>query len=37
MKYTCKRCGHQWTGRLDAKPKACPRCRSYKYDQPKTQ
>ena len=29
--FKCHRCGHEWTARVakDAKPKACPRCKSY--------
>jgi predicted Zn-ribbon and HTH transcriptional regulator len=34
MKYKCKRCGHEWDGRTKAAPKACPKCKSYKFDQP---
>jgi DNA-directed RNA polymerase subunit RPC12/RpoP len=31
MTYKCLRCGHHWESRTD-KPKACPRCKSYKFD-----
>lgn len=30
---TCLRCGHEWDSRV-AKPKECPHCKSYKWDQP---
>jgi len=31
-KIKCKRCGWEWEPRTDAKPKVCPRCKSYSYD-----
>lgn len=34
MKYKCKRCGHEWDGRNKGKPKCCPACKSYRFDQP---
>jgi len=30
----CFRCGHSWTSRLDERPRACPQCRSRRYDSP---
>lgn len=34
--HTCRRCGHQWTQRyINAKPKCCPACKSYRWDTPK--
>lgn len=30
---TCKRCGHNWTSKLD-NPKACPKCKSYYWQKP---
>ena len=30
----CFRCGHQWIVRTDARPRACPSCRSARYDTP---
>lgn len=27
-RYTCQRCDHKWQPRSDAKPVACPRCKS---------
>jgi predicted Zn-ribbon and HTH transcriptional regulator len=32
-KVCCRRCGHQWLARV-AKPRACPACKSYRYDRP---
>lgn len=32
MKNTCKRCGHKWASRIEKKPRACPNCKSYKWD-----
>ena len=33
-KTECLRCGHKWWPRT-AKPKECPACKSYKYENPK--
>ena len=27
----CLRCNHQWQSRRKEKPKACPRCKSYRW------
>jgi predicted Zn-ribbon and HTH transcriptional regulator len=35
MAYKCKRCGHEWEGRTKGKPKACPSCKSFQWDQPR--
>jgi DNA-directed RNA polymerase subunit RPC12/RpoP len=32
MKYTCLRCGHEWESRTTDKPKACPACKSYRWN-----
>jgi predicted Zn-ribbon and HTH transcriptional regulator len=37
MNLTCRRCGHQWQNREDRKPKSCPNCKTYRYDEPKQQ
>ena len=29
---TCQRCGHKWPKRVE-KPMACPRCKSYEWDE----
>jgi predicted Zn-ribbon and HTH transcriptional regulator len=34
-KKECLRCGHTWIPRFKAKPKACPKCKSYAYDKEK--
>jgi predicted Zn-ribbon and HTH transcriptional regulator len=33
MKYTCKRCGHEWITRIETKPRTCAKCKSYKWDE----
>ena len=32
---TCQRCGHTWTPR-NGTPVACPKCKSYKWNEPLT-
>lgn len=32
---TCQRCEHEWTGRGDAAPRVCPRCKSPYWDRPR--
>jgi len=27
----CKKCGHEWTGKI-AEPKACPKCKRYDWN-----
>lgn len=34
MQHTCKRCGYTWESKKE-KPKACPNCKSYRFDVPK--
>ena len=34
----CERCGHQWLpriGQVGVRPKVCPKCKSYVWDQPR--
>jgi predicted Zn-ribbon and HTH transcriptional regulator len=31
-KLTCKRCGHQWFPRSEAKPAMCPACKNRYWD-----
>jgi len=33
--YKCKKCGHEWTPRIENKPRACPGCKNYKWDEEK--
>lgn len=33
---TCLRCGHGWFSAMK-RPTTCPRCKSYKWDEPKPQ
>ena len=33
----CLRCGHSWVPRKDKRPIACPRCKSYVWDVPKSE
>jgi len=35
MKCECKRCGHKWESATDRRPKACPACKSYRWDKAK--
>ena len=30
----CQRCGHDWTPRIDTKPKRCPQCVAANWDRP---
>ena len=34
-KHKCKRCGYEWTGTKETPPKACPACKSYRWQEPK--
>lgn len=34
-KLHCLRCGHWWFPTSEAKPKVCPKCKSYKWDETK--
>ena len=31
MKCICKKCGYEWESKQD-NPKACPRCKSYRWE-----
>lgn len=33
-KKTCKHCGYTWTPRIETEPKACPRCKSQRWNEP---
>lgn len=33
----CLRCGHQWASKVPGGPKACTRCKSYRWQEPKRQ
>jgi hypothetical protein len=33
--YECKRCKHEWAGRLPRPPRVCPRCNSPYWDKEK--
>jgi len=33
MHHHCLRCGHDWVARTD-RPRACPQCKTYRWDQP---
>lgn len=30
----CLRCGHEWEPRTSDRPRTCPCCKSYRYDEP---
>lgn len=32
QKWVCLRCGHKWNPRIETKPLACPKCKSYEWD-----
>jgi len=34
-KYKCKKCEHEWFGRLEIKPAVCPKCKQYDWNEPK--
>ena len=31
----CERCGHEWKRRREDMPKVCPRCKSFKWNEPR--
>lgn len=33
--WVCQRCGHRWANRKPNKPKVCPKCKNYNWDEPK--
>lgn len=33
---SCQQCGHEWSPSVSA-PKVCPRCKSYKWNEPKAE
>jgi predicted Zn-ribbon and HTH transcriptional regulator len=33
--WTCLRCKHKWANRKNRKPKICPKCKSYLWDEPR--
>jgi predicted Zn-ribbon and HTH transcriptional regulator len=33
-KHTCKRCGYEWESRYAHPPRACPKCKSYRWALP---
>jgi len=33
LKIECKKCQYVWFPRLPSKPKVCPRCKSYKWNE----
>jgi len=35
MKKTCLHCGYTWTPRIETEPRACPRCKSPRWNEPK--
>ena len=35
MKKTCLHCGYQWTPRIETEPKACPKCKSPRWNEEK--
>ena len=35
MKKTCKHCGYAWTPRIETEPKACPKCKSPRWNEEK--
>ncbi len=30
--YTCKKCGHKWANRKGIKPRVCPKCKKYTWN-----
>jgi DNA-directed RNA polymerase subunit RPC12/RpoP len=35
MMHTCLRCGYEWPQRYDHTPRACPACKTYKFNVPR--
>ena len=35
MKKTCLHCGYTWTPRIETEPKACPKCKSPRWNEEK--
>ena len=35
MKKKCLHCGYQWTPRIETEPKACPKCKSPRWNEEK--
>jgi len=33
MKCKCSKCGYVWLSRIEQKPKACPKCKRYNWDE----
>jgi predicted Zn-ribbon and HTH transcriptional regulator len=33
-KKTCKHCGYTWQPRIETDPRACPRCKSPRWNEP---
>ncbi len=33
--YECNQCGNEWEPRFDRKPKVCPACSAYDWDEPR--
>ncbi len=31
----CVRCGYVWTPRVEGRPRGCPACKSYRWDEAK--
>ena len=32
-KLNCKKCKHEWVPRSEVKPKVCPKCKSYDWEE----
>lgn len=33
--YRCRKCGYEWDAQIESVPKACPRCKSYYWQEPR--
>lgn len=33
MKCHCKKCKHEWFARSESKPKTCPKCKTYNWEE----
>jgi predicted Zn-ribbon and HTH transcriptional regulator len=33
--FKCYRCDHEWLSKMPGGPQMCPRCKSYKWNEPK--
>ena len=37
MKCKCLKCNYEWVSKLATAPVCCPKCKSYRWDRPKSE